>query len=87
MYMIVVYDVKSGRTDKFKKYCRSKLTHVQDSVFEGQLKKSQAEDIKKKLSTMAQDSESVIIYQFWSDDYMDRTTIGEDPTPDDSFII
>lgn len=87
MYMIVVYDVDTGRTEKFKKYCRSKLTHVQDSVFEGQLKESQAKEIKTKLSDMAKESESVIIYQFWSDDYMDRTTIGEDPTPNDSFIL
>jgi len=62
MYVIVVYDVKQERVNKFCKFLRMYLHHVQNSVFEGELTESQYEEIKYSLKKMVKDRDSVILF-------------------------
>ena len=87
MYVIVVYDVQKGRTEMFKKFCRSKLNHVQNSVFEGQVTDAMAKNIEESLRSMSKEDENIIIYKSWSIEYLDRIVIGSDPTPKDAHIL
>lgn len=87
VYVVVVYDVQKGRTELFKKFCRSKLNHVQNSVFEGQVTEAMVNDIEQSLRSMSKEDENIIIYKSWSIEYLDRTVIGTDPTPQDSHIL
>lgn len=87
MYVIVVYDVEADRTREPRKYLRQHLNHVQNSVFEGQVTESNAENIESKIEEFVQDSsESIIMYKLWSDEYMDRTVYGDDPAEDSQFL-
>jgi CRISPR-associated protein Cas2 len=87
MYLIVVYDVEAERTEKFKKFCRSRLNHVQNSVFEGEVTEKQYKEIRDKLKEMSKENESILIYQMWSDDYVNRHVFGEDPVPDSNYSL
>lgn len=45
----IVYDVQAARMPKFLKYLRRYLTHVQNSVFEGELTQGKLEEVKSEL--------------------------------------
>jgi len=85
-YVIIVYDVQAERTPKFLKYLRRYLTHVQHSVFEGELTAGTLADVKSTLESMLEPRESVMCYQMSSEDYVDRTVFGEDPMDDSKFL-
>jgi len=85
-YAIIVYDVEADRTPKFLKFLRRYLTHVQNSVFEGQLTAGTFEEVKSTLESMLEPGESVICYRMSSDDYVERSVFGEDPMDDDQFL-
>jgi CRISPR-associated protein Cas2 len=85
-YLVVVYDVQADRTQLFLKYLRRYLTHVQHSVFEGELTEGQTEEVTTKLESMLEDDESVIVYRMSSDRFVDRSVFGEDPMDDQQFL-
>lgn len=85
-YVIVVYDVKADRTAKFLKYLRRFLTHVQNSVFEGQLTKGQLAEVEGTLESMLEVGESVMLYRMAGESYVDRTVFGEDPMDNQRFL-
>lgn len=86
VYLIVVYDFEAERTRLPRKFLRQHLEHIQNSVFEGEVTEANAEKIKNKLQEMASESESVIIYESWSEKYVDRKAIGIDPKRDDRLL-
>lgn len=86
VYVIVVYDVEADRTRKFLKYLRRYLTHVQNSVFEGELTEGDYETVKTDLQTMLKAGESVMIYRMSSEKYVDRSVFGHDPMDDQQFL-
>ena len=85
-YVIIVYDVEADRTPKFLKYLRRYLTHVQNSVFEGELTEGTLEEVKGKLESMLNSGESVMVYRMASEKYVDRFVYGEDPMDDQQFL-
>jgi len=85
-YVIIVYDVKAERTPKFLKYLRRYLTHVQNSVFEGQITDGTLTEVKTKLESMLEVGESVMVYEMSSESYVDRSVFGEDPMDDEQFL-
>ncbi|UPM44917.1 CRISPR-associated endonuclease Cas2 [Halocatena salina] len=85
-YVIVVYDVQANRTSKFLKYLRRYLTHVQNSVFEGELTEGTLEEMKTTLESMLDPSESVMVYRMASEKYVERFVFGEDPMDDQQFL-
>jgi len=86
MYVIVVYDVQAGRTDKPRKLLRKHLTHVQNSVFEGEITEGNLEKLKKDLENIQKSNESIFVYELWGDNYVDRTILGEDPMDENRLI-
>lgn len=69
MYVILVYDIKSddkgtkvlGKTFKL---CKKYLTHIQNSVFEGELSESQLMKLKVELQAIIrEDRDSLIVFK------------------------
>jgi CRISPR-associated protein Cas2 len=85
-YVIVVYDVQADRTPKFLNYLRRYLTHVQNSVFEGELTEGTLEEVKTTLESMLDPGESVMVYRMASEKYVDRFVFGDDPMDDQQFL-
>jgi len=85
-YVIVVYDVQADRTPKFLKYLRRYLTHVQNSVFEGELTEGTLEEVRATLQSMVEPDESVMVYRMASEKYVDRSVFGDDPMDDQQFL-
>jgi len=86
VYAIIVYDVQADRTPKFLKYLRRYLTHVQNSVFEGELTAGTLVEVKETLQEMLEDDESVMVYQMDSESYVERSVYGDDPMDDQQFL-
>jgi CRISPR-associated protein Cas2 len=85
-YVIVVYDVRADRTSLFLKYLRRYLTHVQHSVFEGELTEGTLTELTETLETMLESGESVMVYRMASESYVDRIVFGDDPMDDQQFL-
>ena len=49
MYLIIVYDIKVDRVNKVKSFLRQYLYWIQNSVFEGEVTKSEFKIIKNGL--------------------------------------
>ena len=63
MYVIVVYDIEVERLNDVRKFLKRFLHHVQRSVFEGKITKSQLFYILRKLKRMINpEKDSIIIY-------------------------
>lgn len=86
VYVVIVYDVQADRTHRFLKFLRQYLTHVQNSVFEGDITDGDLTEIKQRLDSMLELGESVIIYRMSSEKYVTRTVYGEDPAEDAKFL-
>jgi len=86
VYVVAVYDVEADRTYLFLNFLRRYLTHVQNSVFEGEITEGDLEEVKGKLDSMLEPGESVIVYRMSSEQYVSRTVYGEDPTEDSQFL-
>jgi CRISPR-associated protein Cas2 len=86
MYVVVVYDMESDRTHLLLKLCRRYLTHVQQSVFEGEISKGDLQRLRGEIEDTLDAGESVIVYELSSDTLLDRTVYGEDPTEDSRFL-
>ncbi|CCQ33719.1 CRISPR-associated protein, Cas2 [Halorhabdus tiamatea SARL4B] len=86
MYVVAVYDVEADRTRLFLNFLRRYLTHVQNSVFEGEITDGDLEEVKGQLDSMLEPGESVIVYRMSSEQYVSRTVYGDDPTEDSQFL-
>ena len=86
VYAVIVYDVEADRTRLFLNFLRQYLTHVQHSVFEGEVTEGDLEEIKHTLESMLKSGESVIVYRMSAEQYVSRTVYGEDPTEDQQFL-
>ena len=63
MYVIVVYDVDTRRVAKVHDFLAEYLFWRQNSVFEGEISYRQLQEIKKGLSRLISDDDSVLIYE------------------------
>lgn len=67
MYIVLVYDVSQAengarRWSRIFKICKKYLTHIQNSVFEGELSKGQLAQLQKELKEyIDKELDSVII--------------------------
>ena len=86
MYGIMVYDLQADRTHKALKIGRRYLTHVQNSVLEGEISEGDLEKLRNEIDDLLEPGESTIIYELSSDSILDRTVFGEDPTEDQRFL-
>ena len=86
MYVVMVYDLEADRTQKALKIGRRYLTHVQNSVLEGEISEGDLSKLKNEIDDLLKAGESTIIYELSSDTLIDRTVYGEDPTEDQRFL-
>lgn len=77
MYIILVYDIKVERVNKVKSLLRQYLFWIQNSVFEGNVTKSQYKEIKEKLLKIIDENEdSIIIFSTRMEELVDREVLG-----------
>ena len=78
MYVVLVYDVSqeengARRWSRIFKICKKYLTHIQNSVFEGELSKAQLAQLQKELNEyIDKELDSVIIFKFRQEKWLDK---------------
>ncbi len=87
MYVIIVYDIKVERVNKVKSFLRQHLFWIQNSVFEGEVTKSQYNEIKTKLKEIIdEDEDSVIIFNTRMEELVNREVIGIEKSKIDQIL-
>lgn len=92
MYIILVYDIvldeKGPKVwrDTYKT-CKKYLSHVQNSVFEGELNKSQLFTLKKTLSKIIRkDRDSLLLFISRDEKWLDKEILGINDGATDIFL-
>jgi CRISPR-associated protein Cas2 len=78
--------METNRTQLLLTLCRRYLTHVQQSVFEGEISQGDLQQLRNEIEDTLIAGESVIVYELSSDTLLNRTVYGEDPTEDNRFL-
>lgn len=88
MFYVLVYDIASAkRLPKALKICRKFLYWIQNSVFEGELTKSQYLDLRLQLSHVINKKEdSVIFYAIRNPQVVDKLVLGKEKNEVCNFI-
>ncbi|RJT07546.1 CRISPR-associated endonuclease Cas2 [Halococcus sp. IIIV-5B] len=86
MYVVLVYDMEAHRTQLMLKLGRRYLTHVQNSVLEGEISEGDLQQLRGEIEDVLVPGESVIVYELSSDSLLNRTVYGQDPTEDNRFL-
>ena len=87
MNYIVVYDIGQKRVAKVHKLLKKYLFWIQNSVFEGELAKSQFEKMKIELrKIIKKDIDSIIIFELGNHSYKSKQIIGIEKMSIDNFI-
>ncbi|SFB66474.1 CRISPR-associated endonuclease Cas2 [Butyrivibrio sp. YAB3001] len=77
MWVVLTYDVEAKKDRKALKICRRYLTHVQESVFEGDITEGKLNKLKIELQAVIDDKyDSVIIYEMNSSRTCRKESIG-----------
>ena len=82
MYIVLVYDVSqeengARRWSRIFKICKKYLTHIQNSVFEGELSKGQLAQLQKELKEyIDKELDSVIIFKSRQEQWLDKEFWG-----------
>ena len=82
MYIVLVYDVSqeengARRWSRIFKICKKYLTHIQNSVFEGELSKGQLAQLQKELKEyIDKELDSVIIFKSRLEKWLDKEFWG-----------
>ena len=82
MYIVLVYDVSheengARRCSRIFKICKKYLTHIQNSVFEGELSKGQLAQLQKELKEyIDKELDSVIIFKSRQEKWLDKEFWG-----------
>ncbi|NMC33967.1 MAG: CRISPR-associated endonuclease Cas2 [Veillonellaceae bacterium] len=87
MYVIIVYDVEQKRVSKMCKKLREYLIWIQNSVFEGEITEGKLVELKSEINRIInKDNDSVIIFEFSSDNYIKRRILGKEFNPTDNIL-
>ena len=82
MYIVLVYDVSqeengARRWSRIFKICKKYLTHIQNSVFEGELSIGQLAQLQKELKEyIDKELDSVIIFKSRQEKWLDKEFWG-----------
>ncbi|MDR0912021.1 MAG: CRISPR-associated endonuclease Cas2 [Methanobrevibacter sp.] len=86
MYCIIVYDCGIERVNKVHKYLKTTMFWIQNSVFEGELSKSQLRKVKSDLKDiMDEEIDSIIIFQF-PEKFLKKDILGQEKNSLDMII-
>lgn len=87
MYIVLVYDVDVSRVPKVCKFLRRYLHWVQNSVFEGELRESQLEEVRWGLKQLIDpETDSIYLYQVRDARWLNKEIIGQERSPTDAII-
>lgn len=87
MYVIIVYDINVDRVNKVKSFLRQFLYWIQNSVFEGELTKSEFKVVVDGLKNIIdEDVDSVIIYKLMMEESLERDILGIEKSPIDEIL-
>lgn len=78
MFVVIVYDVNVDRVNPVRKYLKTHLTWVQNSVLEGTPTRAELREIENGLKDIIDEKEDTIyIYKTSTEKYVDKTTLGQ----------
>lgn len=92
MYLIVVYDIKqesnyAKRQRNVFKTCKKYLKHIQNSVFEGELDKSQYMEMTVEMKRhLKKDIDSCLVFSGRNNIWMKKEFITQRVDEDDQFV-
>lgn len=92
MYVILVYDIKSDNggqrvLSKTFKICKKYLSHIQNSVFEGELSESQLVKLKTELKTIIRaDRDSLIVFKSRNERWIPKEMWGTQEDKTSNFL-
>lgn len=86
MYVVLVYDMRAERTQRMLSLGRRYLTHVQNSVLEGEISEGDLAKLQGEIEDLLEPGESVFLYELSSDSLLNRTVYGHDPAADKRFL-
>lgn len=87
MYVIMVYDVGVERVFKVLKAGRKYLTHVQNSLLEGELTPAQLKRLQHEVKKIIdEDHDSVLFYVLRSEKYLSKEKLGVALKEPDDFL-
>lgn len=90
MYMILIYDIDLAEEEekrkadakvmrKVFKICKKYLTHIQKSVFEGELSEVQLIKLKSELKeVLRRDRDSCIVFRAWNNKWMKKEFVTDE---------
>jgi len=78
-YLVVVYDVAVRRQRRVRTFLRQRLSHVQESVFEGELTDGQTKALVAGLTPLLAEADSAIVYQWPDLRHRRRLALGTAP--------
>lgn len=83
MYVVLVYDISGDENGqkvlgKVFKICKKYLTHIQNSVFEGEITEGQRAKLNAELNKLIRkDLDSVIIFKSRNEKWLDKEFWGK----------
>ena len=92
MYVILVYDIKSDDggqkvLNRTFKTCKKYLSHIQNSVFEGELSNAQITKLQYELNAIIRkDIDSIILFKSRSERWLEKEMWGLDTDKTSNFI-
>lgn len=92
MYIILVYDIvmnEQGKKilPKLFKLCKKYLTHIQNSVFEGELSKGQIIELSYAIKQLVRkDLDSVIIFKSRNSKWLEKEMLAKEDDLTSNFL-
>ena len=92
MYVVLVYDIaqdKNGqkRWSHVYKICKKYLSHIQNSVFEGEISKKKKKKMQQELKPyIDKELDSVIIFKSRQERWLDKEFWGKEDDATDFFL-
>ena len=86
MFVIVSYDVKSGRTQLFKKISQKYLSHLQFSVFAGNITESNFRRLVNEIRVKLDKDEKMIVWEIPDSQIWKEHIFGKQKSSDDIFL-
>jgi len=92
MYVILVYDIKTDYDgqrvlNRTFKTCKKYLSHIQNSVFEGELSESQMIRLKYELDAIIRkDMDSIILFKSRNEKWLIKDMWGKQEDKTSNFI-
>ena len=92
MYVILVYDIKSDDggqkvLNRTFKTCKRYLSHIQNSVFEGELSESQIVKLQYELNDIIRvDKDSIILFKSRNEKWLEKDMWGVKEDKTSNFI-